>query len=101
MPTGSRQFRAEQAAGGSPQYRIVPASTNARSARERTGGPAALMRATRMSVKRYLLSLPERVVRSAVGVGAGVLREVGEVAIPAGIRRSQLYQTSSMSRFAI
>lgn len=45
-----------------------------------------------MSVKGYLLSLPERLVRSAVGVGAGVLRELGEVAIPTGIRRSQLYQ---------
>lgn len=45
-----------------------------------------------MSVKRYLLSLPERLVRSAVGLGAGVVREVGEVAIPRGIRRSQLYQ---------
>jgi hypothetical protein len=45
-----------------------------------------------MSVKGYLLSLPERVVRSTVGVGAGVLRELGEVAIPKGIRRSQLYQ---------
>lgn len=44
------------------------------------------------SVKGYLLSLPERLVRSAVGLGAGVVREVGEVALPSGIRRSQLYQ---------
>ena len=45
-----------------------------------------------MSVKTYLLSFPERVARSALGLGAGVAREVGEVALPEGIRRSQLYQ---------
>jgi hypothetical protein len=45
-----------------------------------------------MSVKGYLASLPERLVRSAVGLGAGVVREVGEVAIPESIRRGQLYQ---------
>jgi hypothetical protein len=45
-----------------------------------------------MTVKNYLLSFPERVVRSVLGLGAGVAREVGEVALPDGIRRSQLYQ---------
>lgn len=45
-----------------------------------------------MSVKTYLLSFPERLVRSALGLGAGVAREVSEVALPDGIRRSQLYQ---------
>jgi hypothetical protein len=44
------------------------------------------------SIKSYLISLPERVVRSALGLGAGVAREVGQVALPAGVRRSQLYQ---------
>ena len=39
-----------------------------------------------------MVSLPERVVRSVLGLGAGVAREVGEVALPAGVRRSQLYQ---------
>ena len=39
-----------------------------------------------------MLSLPERVVRSVLGLGAGVAREVGEVALPAGVRRGQLYQ---------
>jgi hypothetical protein len=43
-------------------------------------------------VKTYLLSLPERLVRSVLGLGAGVAREVGEVAVPASIRRGQLYQ---------
>jgi hypothetical protein len=45
-----------------------------------------------VTVKTYLLSFPERLVRSALGLGAGVAREVGEVALPDGIRRSQLYQ---------
>ena len=45
-----------------------------------------------MSVKTYLLSVPERVVRSALGLGAGMAREVGEVALPDGVRHSQLYQ---------
>jgi hypothetical protein len=44
------------------------------------------------SIKSYLLSFPERVIRSALGLGAGVAREVGEVALPAGVRRGQLYQ---------
>jgi hypothetical protein len=43
-------------------------------------------------VKSYLLSLPERLVRSVLGVTAGVAREVGEVAFPPAVRRSQLYQ---------
>jgi len=45
-----------------------------------------------MTVKSYLLSFPERVVRSALGLGAGIAREAGEVALPAAFRRSQLYQ---------
>jgi len=44
-------------------------------------------------VKRYLLTLPERILRSALGFGAGVTRELGEVALPAGVRRSQLYRS--------
>jgi hypothetical protein len=45
-----------------------------------------------MTVKGYLASLPERIVRSVVGLGAGVVREMGEVAVPESIRRGQLYQ---------
>jgi hypothetical protein len=57
-------------------------------------------------VKGYLLALPERRVRSVPGLGAGVAREVGEVAVPAGIRRGQLYQnlvdaTRLLDRFAV
>ncbi len=45
-----------------------------------------------MTIKTYLLSVPERVVRAVLGVGAGVAREVGEVALPDGVRHSRLYQ---------
>lgn len=44
------------------------------------------------ALKRYLISLPERLLRSVVGLGAGVVREVGDVAIPDGVRRTRLYQ---------
>ena len=44
------------------------------------------------SMKAYLLSFPERLVRSTLGLGAGVAREVGQIALPAAVRRSQLYQ---------
>jgi hypothetical protein len=40
----------------------------------------------------YLASLPERVVRSTLGLGAGLAREVTEVVLPTRVRRSQLYQ---------
>lgn len=46
-----------------------------------------------MNSRTYLLSLPERVIRSALGVSAGVLREVGEVVLPRGVRQSQLYKS--------
>jgi len=42
--------------------------------------------------RAYLLSLPERVVRSVVALGAGFTREVGEVALPDAVRQGQLYQ---------
>ncbi len=45
-----------------------------------------------MTFKAYLVSVPERFVRSVLGLGAGVAREVGEVALPEGVRRSRLYQ---------
>jgi len=45
-----------------------------------------------MVSKTYVLSLPERVIRSALGLGAGLLREVGEVVLPRGVRRSQLFK---------
>jgi hypothetical protein len=46
----------------------------------------------RDGMKTYLLSLPERLLRSSLGLGAGVAREIGEVALPDGVRRTRLYQ---------
>jgi hypothetical protein len=42
---------------------------------------------------RYILSLPERAVRSLAAVSGGLLREIGAVALPASIRRTALYRT--------
>jgi hypothetical protein len=47
-----------------------------------------------MTVRTYLVSLPERLVRAALGLGAGAAREFEELALPEGIRRSQLYQNT-------
>ena len=41
---------------------------------------------------RYLLSLPERTLRSATAASAGLLRELGDVALPAAVRRTSLYR---------
>jgi hypothetical protein len=46
-----------------------------------------------MPSRAYLLSLPERVIRSALGFSAGLLREIGEVALPRSVRRGQLYKS--------
>lgn len=50
------------------------------------------MRATRIRIlSRYLLSLPERALRSASAVCAGLVQELGYVTLPPGIRRTKLY----------
>jgi hypothetical protein len=41
----------------------------------------------------YVLSLPERVIRSLGALSGGLLREIGNVALPASIRRTTLYRT--------
>jgi hypothetical protein len=41
----------------------------------------------------YLLSLPERVVRSVAAVCGGLLRELGNVAVPRRLRGTTLYHT--------
>jgi hypothetical protein len=42
---------------------------------------------------RYLLSLPERLIRSLGALCGGLLRELGNVAVPAPLRRTVLYRT--------
>jgi hypothetical protein len=41
----------------------------------------------------YLLSLPERAIRSLSALSGGLLRELGEIALPAAVRRTILYRT--------
>jgi len=41
---------------------------------------------------RYVVSLPERVVRSAAALAGGLIREVGDVSLPAAVRRTKTYQ---------
>jgi len=48
--------------------------------------------AVQPKARNFLLSLPERGVRSVTALAGGVLRELGEVSIPQTIRRSQLYR---------
>jgi hypothetical protein len=42
---------------------------------------------------QYLLSLPERAIRSLGALSGGLLRELGNVALPATVRRTTLYRT--------
>jgi len=42
--------------------------------------------------RNFLLSLPERGVRSLTAIAGGLVRELGEISIPQTIRRSQLYR---------
>jgi hypothetical protein len=45
-----------------------------------------------VTIRRYLLTLPERILRSTLGLSAGAVRGVGEVALPEGVRQTQLYR---------
>jgi hypothetical protein len=44
------------------------------------------------SAYQYILSLPERVVRSVGALSGGLLRELGQVVVPASLRRTTLYR---------
>ncbi len=46
----------------------------------------------KVRLAHYLVSVPERLVRSATGVAAGILRETTDLAVPVSLRRTQLYQ---------
>jgi hypothetical protein len=41
----------------------------------------------------YLLSLPERVLRSATALAGGLAREIGDIAVPGAVRRTRLYRS--------
>ncbi len=42
---------------------------------------------------QYILSLPERSIRALSALSAGLVREVGNVALPLSVRRTTLYRT--------
>jgi hypothetical protein len=44
-------------------------------------------------VRDYLLSLPERVLRSATALAGGLLNQLGEASLPASVRRTRLYRS--------
>ena len=54
--------------------------------------PIAKPRRAGAQVGRYLLTLPERVVRSAAALAGGLIRELGDVTLPASVRRTKTYQ---------
>ncbi len=41
----------------------------------------------------YLVSLPERVVRSASALAGGLVREIGDITVPAAVRKTRLYRS--------
>jgi hypothetical protein len=43
-------------------------------------------------IARYLVSLPERVVRSGAALAGGLIRELGDISLPAAVRRTKTYQ---------
>jgi hypothetical protein len=43
-------------------------------------------------VARYVVTLPERVVRSAAALAGGLIREIGDVSVPSAVRRTKTYQ---------
>ncbi len=42
---------------------------------------------------QYLVSLPERVLRSGAALAGGLIRQLGDVTLPAAVRRTKTYQT--------
>ncbi len=56
-----------------------------------------------MDLSRYVLSLPERALRSASALTGGLLRELGDITVPPAVRRTRLYNNmvESTLRFLI
>jgi len=57
----------------------------------------------RQRLAGYLYSIPERVVRSLSAIVGGTVHELGDVILPARVRRSRLYYAvvESASRFLV
>ena len=50
---------------------------------------------------RYVVSLPERIVRTAAAVVGGTVHETAQVLLPRLIRRSRLYEVSAKNLLRI
>ena len=48
-------------------------------------------RVVKSELTPYLLSLPERVLRSASALAGGLLHEIGSVTLPEAVRKTRLY----------
>ena len=55
--------------------------------------PARKRRKAVTRTARYLISLPERLFRSGAALAGGLIRQLGDVTLPAAVRRTKTYQT--------
>lgn len=61
------------------------------------------MRKSGSDIGEYIISLPERVLRSASALAGGLANQIGATALPAALRRTRLYKTlvEAVLRFVI
>ena len=50
---------------------------------------------------RYLLTLPERILRSVAAAGGGAIHETAELVLPRLIRHSRLYEATAKNLLRI
>src|ERR1700693_4380965 len=55
--------------------------------------PTRKRRKTVSRTARYLVSLPERLVRSGAALAGGMIRQLGDTTLPTAVRRTKTYQT--------
>jgi hypothetical protein len=75
---------------GNPKKSVIAGASGLPPAAVPAADPTAIPQ--KPGLHAYLLSLPERAIRSAAAVSAGLLRELGDVALPAPVRRTRLYE---------
>jgi hypothetical protein len=61
--------------------------------KEAMSPPPRKRRKTLTRTARYLISLPERIFRSGAALAGGLIRQLGDVTLPAAVRRTKTYQT--------
>ena len=91
--TQSSSFYPAASSSGSAATRIEPAARRTSHRGGSSTAPFILDNVSSPAPYKYILSLPERVIRSLGALSGGLLRELGNVALPAGVRRTTLYRT--------